>query len=121
MNENLLYRGLDLSGLVASAVFLSSAACLVVLAVISGTVGLLRGGATKTGFMSQRAFGFFASAALLGAVNLVLLGVFYLFGDLTTPDFRENLDKAAFYAWIPIQLIVWIASAILFNRRRKTK
>lgn len=121
MNENLLYRGLDLSGLIASAVFLGSAACLVILSVISGTVGLLRGGVTKIGFMSQHAFGFFASAIVLAAVDLLLLGAFYLFGNLTTTDFKETLDKAAFYAWIPLQFIVWIASAIVIIKQRKTK
>lgn len=120
MNENLLYRGLDLSGLVAGIVFIGSAFALFIFGVISEIIALVRGGWTKAGFRSQGAFGFLVSAFVLGAIDLVFFGIFYLFGNFTSTNFREILDALAFYGWLPLQPVLWIAAAIIFNKRRKT-
>ncbi|CAN5572407.1 hypothetical protein BH10ACI2_BH10ACI2_17860 [soil metagenome] len=112
--------GLDLSGIVALLLFLAIAAGLGICGLVSGIVALSRGKGARSGVVSQRAFGYFAAAGALGLINLILFGILLAFVDSISKEFNEILDKAALFVWLPLQPVVWIVSAIIFNKKRKT-
>lgn len=100
-------------------VFLASASSLGICTLVSGLIALYRASGSTRGVKAEPAFGFFAAAGVLGTLNLILFGILLYFVDSTAREINEVLDKAAFYAWLPLQPVIWIASAMIFNRSRK--
>ncbi|MEP6945044.1 MAG: hypothetical protein ABJA02_03945 [Acidobacteriota bacterium] len=110
--------GLNLSGLLALIVFAWSAIGLAILALISLAIAYL-GRSGNRGVRKHWAFGSFVSAAVLVILNLLALGAFAFLIDSMDQATNEVFDKIAIYVWAPLQLIIWIATAFLFNRSRK--
>ena len=113
--------GINLSGVVALLILLASASVLGVFALVSGIVALVRGKGIKRGVISQPAFGFFSAAVALGIIDLIVFGILLFFVDSNQREINESIDKIAFYAWLPLQPIVWIASAVIFSKVRKVR
>jgi hypothetical protein len=111
--------GLDLSGVIALIVFLASAAGLGICGLICGLVAIARGHGTSGGILAQPAFGYFAFAMALVVVNLIGFGVLLAVVDDIDKALGALFDSIALYAWLPVQPVLWLASAILFNRSRR--
>jgi hypothetical protein len=111
--------GLDLSGIVALLIFLATAATLGVCGLICGIVAFVRGHGTAGGVKTQPAFGYFALAAAMGLVNLIAFGVLLVLVDHIDKDLGARFDMLALYVWLPAQPVLWLASAVVFNKLRK--
>ena len=111
--------GIDLSGIVALIVFLAAAAGLVICGIACGIIAFVRGRGTADGIKAQPAIGFFAVAVLLVLVNLIAFGILLAIVDDIDKGLGARFDNIALYAWLPVQPILFLVSATLFNRSRR--
>jgi hypothetical protein len=111
--------GIDLSGLIALIVFLAAAAGLVICGLICGVVAIFRGRGTTGGIKAQPAFGFLVLAAILVKVNVIAFAIVLAVVDDVDKALTALLDNIALYAWLPVQPILWLGTAFLFNRSRR--
>jgi hypothetical protein len=101
--------GLNISGIIAMFVFAWSAGG----SALFSFIGLMIAseGAAGTGFggiKKQRTFSFSVTAAALMCLNILALAVLAYFVDSINDGINEMVDKFALYAWVPLQLVVWI-------------
>jgi hypothetical protein len=111
--------GIDLSGLIALIVFLAAAAGLVICGLICGVVAVVRRRGTAGGIKAQPAFVYSVVAVLLVLVNLIAFAIVLAVVDDIDKSLAARLDNIAMFAWLPVQPIVWLGTAFLFNRSRR--
>jgi len=110
---------IDLSGLIALLIFFWSAALFLVVGIVNVLIANFRGPKKTGGVKKHPAFGFFAVAVVLMVLNLVAFGLLAYFVDANVDTFNDKLDAFALYAWLPIQIVIWIAGALIYNKIRK--
>lgn len=108
---------IDLSGVIALLIFMMSAAGFGFAALISLIVAIAGGAGSENGIVRTKAFGFFATAIAIGLVNLVGFTIMFYTVDSNSHDTNSILDISA-GVWALLQLFVWIAAALRFNRVR---
>ena len=111
--------GINLSGIIALFVFLIVAAGLGIGGLVSLVIAFIRGSGTDAGVTKHGGFAFFLAALPLIAVNLIAFGILVYFVDSNAHETNELLDRVAAYAWLPLQLILWITLGILIRKIRK--
>ncbi len=110
---------IDLSGIIALLVFFWSAAMFLVIGIVNVLIANFRGPKKSGGVKKHPAFGFFAVAVVLMVLNLAAFGLLAYFIDANVDTFNDKLDAFALYVWGPIQIVIWIAAALIYNKTRK--
>lgn len=106
---------IDLSGVIALLIFMMSAAGFGFAALIGLIIAIA--GRCEDGIVRTKAFGFFVTAIAIGLVNLVGFTIMFYTVDSNSHDTNSILDISA-GVWALLQLFVWIAAALGFNRVR---
>ena len=108
---------LDLSGVIALLAFIFSAAVFSLAAFISLVIAMAGSLSSEKGISGGKAFGFFLTAIPFIVIDVIgSLAMFYTV-DSNSHDTNAFLDIAV-GVWFLLQPIVWIASAIIYNRTR---
>ena len=108
---------LDLSGVIALLIFMFSAVSFGFAGLIALIIAIATGSGPDRRFVRTKAFGFFVTAAVFAVLNLVGFIVMMYTTDSNPHSLNSVLDTSA-CGWVILQPIVWIASAIVFNRIR---
>mgnify|MGYP003423388547 FL=1 len=109
---------LDLSGLISLVVFFWSALVFFVAGIICVLIANFRGTAKAGGVRKHAAFGFFAAAAILMVLNLAGFGTMWYLVDSGFDAAYASFDEFATYIWIPLQIVIWPAAALIYNKFR---
>ncbi len=108
--------GINLSGIIALFVFLIAAAGLGLCGLISLIVALVKASKAGKPVKNQGAFAFFIAAVPLLILNLIAFGILFLIVDSNAHETNEFIDKAALFAWLPLQVIAWIVAGVIINK-----
>ena len=109
---------LDLSGLISLLIFFWSAVVFFAAGIICVLIANFRGPGKAGGVRKHAAFGFFAAAAILMGVNLAGFGVMWYLIDSGSDAVYAKFDEFATYIWIPLQIVIWPAAALIYNKLR---
>lgn len=85
---------------------------------ISLGVALYRGRPEAGGIRKPAAFGFFICGVVMLLVNILFFALVWLVLDLDKGNL-ESLDIAVVVFWSWLQVVIWVAAAIVFNKVRK--
>ena len=107
----------NLAGVIALLIFMFSGVAFGFAAVISFIVSIATGPGSGKKLVRTRGFGFFLAAIPLGLINLAGFLFMLYTADSNTYRLNELLDNAAL-GWLVLQILIWIAAAILFNKIR---
>ena len=109
---------LDLSGLISLLIFFWSAAVFFVAGIICVLIANFRGPVKAGGVKKHAACGFFTVAAILMVLNLAGFGTMWYLVDSGFDAAYARFDEFATYIWIPLQIVIWPAAALIYNKFR---
>jgi hypothetical protein len=106
-------------GLIALFVFLISISGVFLTAFICLIIAFIKSGKANQKTSSHPAFAYFLSTLPLMVINAAAFGILLYFVDSNSEETNQFLDKIAFFAWLPLQPVVWFVIGKIILKVRK--